>query len=212
MKHKRNLTFAIVGLAVGLFSGFKFANANYRGEIKANRDRTAAQVVREGGQSGPGMSQVQAAIEKARANPQDHDAQIQAAELFIDIRRPDGALEFLNRALTIKPNDATTLAALGEVYYLQRKFDESIKYTRQALKAQPGLPIATFYLMASLVETRQNLDEAGRLLSELERLRPGDRALAQVRQALESEGLSTSRDKGKTVLEHGPEEPKRGQP
>jgi tetratricopeptide (TPR) repeat protein len=212
MKHKRNLTFAIVGLAVGLFSGFKFANANYRGEIKATRDRTAAQVVREGGQSGPGMSQVQAAIEKARANPQDHDAQIQAAELFIDIRRPDGALEFLNRALTIKPNDATTLAALGEVYYLQRKFDESIKYTRQALKAQPGLPIATFYLMASLVETRQNLDEAGRLLSELERLRPGDRALAQVRQALESEGLSTSRDKGKTVLEHGPEEPKRGQP
>jgi tetratricopeptide (TPR) repeat protein len=212
MKHKRNLTFAIVGLAVGLFSGFKFANANYRGEIKATRDRTAAQVVREGAQSGPGMSQVQAAIEKARANPQDHDAQIQAAELFIDIRRPDGALEFLNRALTIKPNDATTLAALGEVYYLQRKFDESIKYTRQALKAQPGLPIATFYLMASLVETRQNLDEAGRLLSELERLRPGDRALAQVRQALESEGLSTSRDKGKTVLEHGPEEPKRGQP
>ncbi len=100
--------------------------------------------------------------------------QMRAAEHFIEIRRSDGALEYLNRALTIKPNDATTLAALGEVYYLQRNFDESIKYTRQALKAQPGLPIATFYLMASLVETRQNLDEAGRLLNELERLRPGD--------------------------------------
>jgi len=211
MKHKRNLTIAVVGLAIGLFSGFKFANANYRGEIKANRDRAAVQAVRDGAQSAPGMNEVQGAIEKARANPQDHDAQIRAAELFIEIRRPDGALEFLNRALTIRPNDATTLAALGEVYYLQRKFDESIKYTRQALTAQPGLPIATFYLMASLVETRQNLDEAGRLLNELERLRPGDRALAQVRQVLESEGLGQPRDKGKTVLEHGPEEPKRGQ-
>ena len=212
MRHKRNLTFAVIGLAIGLFSGFKFANTNYRGELKANRDRATAEAVSAGAQSGPGMNQVQAAIEKARANPQDYDAQMRAAEHFIEIRRSDGALEYLNRALTIRPNDAATFAALGEVYYLQRNFDESIKYTRQALKAQPGLPIATFYLMASLVETRQNLDEAGRLLNELERLRPGDPGLAQVRQVLESDGAGKSQVKGKTVLEHGPEEPKRGQP
>ena len=224
---KKNLLFVAIGLLIGLFSGFKVANSNYRKEVKENRDRGAASAINS---TNPAKKtgEVEAAIAKARSNPGDHKAQLDAAEQFLEVQRPEGAVEFLNRALEIKPNDAETLAGLGEVYYLQQKFDEAINYSRRALKEKPGLPIATFYLMASLVETRQNLDEAEQLLSQLEQLRPGDRALQQVREVIRSTragqssagpsaGVSGTKSvekgqqgqagkTGKTVLAHGPEE------
>lgn len=214
---KTNLLFVVIGLVVGLFSGFKIANRNYRTELKDNRDRAAAAVISS---TNPAKkaSEVEAVITKARNNPGDYQAQFDAAEQFLSIQRAEGAVEFLNRALQIKPNDADALAGLGEVYYVQQKFDDAINYSRRALKERPGLPIAQFYLMASLVETRQNLDEAEQLLGSLERLRPGDKALQQVRQIIQSSKSSQSSQssqasqpsgssaKGKSVLAHGPDE------
>lgn len=205
---KINLLFVVIGLVVGLFSGFKIANRNYRSELKENRDRAAAAAISS---TNPAKkaSEVEAVITKARNNPDDYQAQLDAAEQFLSIQRAEGAVEFLNRALQIKPNDPDALAGLGEVYYVQQKFDDAINYSRRALKERPGLPIAQFYLMASLVETRQNLDEAEKLLGELERLRPGDKALQQVRQIIQSSRAaqpSGSDAKGKSVLAHGPEE------
>jgi hypothetical protein len=73
------------------------------------------------------------------------------------------------------------------VFYLQQKFDDAINYSRRALKEKPGLPIATFYLMAS-PETRQNLDEAEQLLSQPGSSSTGDRALQQVREVIRRRG------------------------
>ena len=208
---KKNLVFVAIGLIVGLFSGFKIANSNFRTELKENRDRAALSAINSTDPSKK-TAEIEAIIAKARNSPGDHRAQLDAAEQFLSIQRPDGAIEFLNRALEIKPDDPDTLAGLGEVYYLQQKFNEAIAYSRRALKVRPGLPIAQFYLMASLVETRQNLDEAERLLAELEKLRPGDRALGQLRQVIQSSKTSPSPSqdaKSKTVLSHGPEEPEK---
>ena len=205
---KINLVFVVIGLAVGLFSGFKLANRTYRAELKEGRDRAAAVAINS---TNPAKkaSEIEAVITKARNNPGDYQAQLDAAEQFLSIQRADGSVEFLNRALQIKPNDPDALASLGEVSYVQQKFDDAINYSRRALKERPGLPIAQFYLMASLVETRQNLDEAEKLLGELERLRPGDKALQQVRQIIQSSKSgqpSGSTAAGKSVLAHGPEE------
>jgi len=204
---KINLVFVVIGLAVGLFSGFKLANRTYRAELKEGRDRAAAVAINSTNPTKK-ASEIEAVITKARNNPGDYQAQLDAAEQFLSIQRADGSVEFLNRALQIKPNDPDALASLGEVSYVQQKFDDAINYSRRALKERPGLPIAQFYLMASLVETRQNLDEAEKLLGELERLRPGDKALQQVRQIIQSSksGPSGSTAAGKSVLAHGPEE------
>src|SRR5207248_5304865 len=139
---------------------------------------------------------------RARNNQTDLEAQRQAAAQFIEIQRPDGALEFLLRANQIKPGDPDVMGDLSEAYFFSQKFDEAISWSRRALAARPTYPLATFYLMASLVETRQNLDEAERLLAQLEALKPGDAALAQVREQLQT--AKQPKGQTKSVLSHGP--------
>ena len=149
------------------------------------------------------MNQTSAILTRARNNPTDFEAQRQAAEQFIQIQRPDGALEFLLRASQIKPDDPEVMGDLSEAYFFSQKFDEAISWARRALTKRQNYPLATFYLMASLVETRQNLDEAERLLAQLEAIKPGDAALAQVRQQLQT--AKQEKGQAKSVLSHGPE-------
>ena len=206
----RNLGYALIGLTLGLVCGFKAANYGYRSEINASRSAAVSSAAslnpnavgnRQRGQAV--IAQVQASVEKARSNPQDFDAQHEAAHLFTQIQRPDGAIEFLLKAQQIRSTDPDTLAELAEAYYLTQKFDESIKWARRALQAKPGLPIANYYLMASYIETNQNLSEAERILADLETLRPGDQALAEIRQLIQKAKLDGG--KSKSVLAHGPE-------
>lgn len=205
----RNLAFAVIGLAVGLFCGFKAANYNYRAELNASRNAAVSSAASLNPNAGTGqkgqavVAQVQASVEKARNNPQDFDAQHEAAHLFTQIQRPDSAIEFLLKAQQVKSTDPDTLAELAEAYYLTQKFDESIKWARQALQAKPDFPIASYYLMASYVETNQNLDEAERILGKLETLRPGDQSLAEIRQLIQK--AKPEGGKAKSVLAHGPE-------
>ncbi|MEP7271719.1 MAG: hypothetical protein ABI882_09445 [Acidobacteriota bacterium] len=206
---KKNLAYAAIGLTVGLVCGFKASNYNYRSELNANKMAGINSAVPAKPGAGaqpdqPSVAEVQAVVAKARREPPDFEAQHEAAHLFVQIQRPEGALEFLLKAQQLKPEDPETLADLAEVYYLSQKFDESIKWARRALVARPKLPIANYYLMASFVETNTNLGEAERILSELEEIRPGDQALAQIRNVIQQtrkEGV-----KGKTVIAHGPEE------
>lgn len=196
---KRNISFCLLGIIVGLAIGFKIANTTYRAEVAAGRN--AAAVAAAGS-----AAQANEVIERARRNPQDFEAQHAAAEQFLQIQRPDGAIEFLTRAQQLQPNNPETLGELGEAYYLMQRYDEAIRWTRRALEISPDYPLATFYLMASYVETKQNLDEAERLLAKLESLRPGDRTLGEVRQVLQNSRAESGSPKGKTTLQHGPEE------
>ena len=218
----RNITFAVLGLMVGLVCGFKTANYAFRREkmdaVNASSAQAAsglAQASSVNSSSSPDIrpdqgqqiiNEVRAVIEKARNQPQDFDAQREAANQFIQIQRPEGALEFLLRANQIKPTDVETMGDLGEAYYFKQQFDESIKWSRRALAQRPGYPLAMFYLMASLIEQKQNLDEAAQLLERLETLKPGDAALAQVRQSLEAATGKGSAPQSKSVLSHGPDE------
>ncbi len=208
---KRNLTFAVIGLVVGLVCGFSASNYNYRADLNTTRmlavnaEAATAKPGRANEPPQPSMEEVQSVIAKARQEPPDFKALQTAAHLFVQIQRPEGAVEFLLKAQQLKPEDPETLADLAEVYYLTQKFDESIKWARRALVVRPKLPIANYYLMASFVETNTNLDEAERILGELEEFRPGDQALAQIRQVIQQSRKEGG--KGKTVLAHGPEDP-----
>jgi tetratricopeptide (TPR) repeat protein len=53
--------------------------------------------------------------------------------MFVQVQRPDGALEFLLKAQKVKPDDAETMAEIAEAYYLSQKFDEAISWARRAL-------------------------------------------------------------------------------
>jgi len=145
--NKENILFGIVGLLAGLIIGFMGANsinkqamtqmpvAGQTGSMPPGHPDAA------GGQGGQAMGanapEVQAAIEAARSQPENFDAQMKAASFFYQIQRYDGALEFLTRANKIKPDDYETIVQLGNTNFDADKYEEAEKWYTQALAKKP---------------------------------------------------------------------------
>src|SRR5262245_18538877 len=134
---KKNGSIALIGLLIGLFGGFKLANAKYRGEqgavLNAQASRAAANLGSpNSGGSGMG-NQVSAMIERARANPKDMEAQLEAADQFLQIQRPQGALEYLEQATKINGEDPRVLTALSTAHLMLGNYGEATTWARRAL-------------------------------------------------------------------------------
>lgn len=213
---KKNGSIALIGLLIGLFGGFKLANAKYRGEqgavLSAQASKAAANLgTNQSADSGSGQgmnSQVSAMLERARANPNDLDAQLEAADQFLQIQRPQGALEFLQQATKLNPEDPRALTAFSTAHLMLGNFGEATLWARRALGKKPDDLGAKLLLTFALIESRQNLDEAERLLAQIEAVRPGDKILADARASLNAARASGNPAQPQSLLQHGPDEPK----
>jgi Flp pilus assembly protein TadD len=208
---KKNGSIALIGLLIGLFGGFKLANAKYRGQqeiaLKAEVSRAAANLGNANGGSDMN-NQVSAMLERARANPNDVEAQLDAADQFLQIRRPEGALQFLQQANKLNPEDPRVLTALSTAHLLMNNFSEAALWARRALNKKPDDVGAKLVLTFALIELRQDLDEAERLLAQIEALKPGDKILADARASLNAARASGTPAQPSKMLQHGPDEPK----
>ncbi len=218
---RSSASLAIIGLLLGLISGFKVANSMYRGQRNASLNRQIAQA----SQGMPGsQAEVAAVIEKAKANPNDVAAQLEAAGQFIQIERSQEALPFLEAARKADPNEPRANVGLGLAYFSLGQYDKAIEALNRAREQGSDNPGVSSLLIGSYIQTRKNLDEAERLLKDLEAKGNNPAELAQIRADLEaakSGGTvnsgaapgSQSKDTGeaqkpRTTLSHGPEEPK----
>src|SRR5262245_21923947 len=95
---RSNASMVIIGSMLGLAGGFKVANLQYHREQSVMLNRNIAEATKGKGMPGS-QAEVSAVLEKARANPNDADAQIEAAFQFIQIERYQEALPFLERAI-----------------------------------------------------------------------------------------------------------------
>jgi len=153
---KDNILFGIVGLLAGLIIGFFVTNSLNKqqgfGAIAASTATTGQPGnlppghpdVPAGGTAGgqqpmggPNSAEVQAAIDKAKAEPDNFDAQLKAAEFYYQIQRFDGAIEFLKRANQLKPEDYETVVHLGNASFDSDKYDDAEKYYTAALSKKP---------------------------------------------------------------------------
>ena len=167
---KENILFCIVGLLGGLIIGFVFANSVNQGQLGTATTTNAAAMPGTGGvpsghppMSGEdgSMEDITVAIEKARAEPNNFDAQIKAAELFYQIQRFDGAVEFLKKAAEIKPDDYVTLMNLGNAYFDSSNFDEAEKTYNKALAKKPeDLDVRTDLGLTYLMRPTPDIDKA----------------------------------------------------
>lgn len=150
---KDNILFGIIGLLGGLIIGFFVTNSINKqqgigmaitpaaattapnGQLPAGHPEIPAGA--DGQQSAMGVPEVQAAIEKARAEPDNFDAQMRAADLFNQIQRFDGAIEYLKRANQLKPDDYDVVVHLGNANFDSEKYDEAEKWYTQALSKKP---------------------------------------------------------------------------
>jgi tetratricopeptide (TPR) repeat protein len=214
---RSNASLIIIGLLLGLVGGFKIANSQYRGEQGAALKREIEQATRN---PGP-QAEVSAIIDKAKANPNDVEAQIEAAAQFIQIERPQDAMPFLEQARQANPNDPRVNAGLGVAYFMMGQFDKAIDALKLSREQGADSPVVSTFLIGSYIQTRKNLDEAERLLKELETQKIDPARLAQIRADLNAartggmvnQGATPGEKNGeaqkpKTTLSHGPEEPK----
>ena len=143
--NKENFLFGIIGLLAGCIIGFMFANSVNQSAVKPVVATTVSQQnpnVPPGhpeinGNNGEMQPQVQAAIEKAKAEPDNFEAQIKAAEVYYQIQRFEGAVEFLKRANQLKPDDYETIVNLGNAYFDASKYEDAEKSYSTALAKKP---------------------------------------------------------------------------
>ncbi len=215
---RSNASLIIICLLLGMTAGFKIANSQYRGE---RREALRRDVERATSGMPSSQAEVSAIIEKARANPNDAEAQVEAAIQFIEIQRFQEALPFLEQARKVDPNNRRVNPSLGFTYYMLGQFDQAIDFLKRSREQRTDNPGVTALLISAYIQTRSDLDEAERLIKELEAQKVDPAQLAQIRADLDAarngadlnRSASPNEKKGqaqkpKTTLSHGSEEPK----
>lgn len=129
------------------------------------------------------FADVQQAIGKARAEPDNFAAQMKAAELFYQIQRYDQAIEFLLKANQLKPDDFDAVAALAQVNLDAEHYDTADKWYKAALLKKPGDGRILAGLAFSALQ-RANAKEAEQAIANLEKNDPGNEDLPRFREKL----------------------------
>jgi tetratricopeptide (TPR) repeat protein len=211
---KTKVSISIIGMVLGLAVGFKASNLQFRDDqekIKRKAIVEAAGQLSQGNNMSPEQinNQVRAIIDKAKANPEDANAQFEAAAQYIEINQPQEALTFLEQGIKARPNDIRMLSGLGLVYMMLGRFDDAIKSGKQARELDPKNLSATIVLFHAYVESRKNLSEAAELLREVESSSGvNPQMVARMRQdlnAARSGGANSgSGPASSSTLDHGP--------
>ena len=144
---KENILFVIIGLLGGFMVGFFFANsvnqsAGVVTAVQPGVQQTGAGLPSghpavPGAPGGGAIPEVQAAIDKARQNPTDFEAQMKAAELYYQIQRFDGAIEFLKKANELQPENYEVMVNLGNSYFDANRYEDAEKAYTKALTKKP---------------------------------------------------------------------------
>ncbi len=187
---KENLLFAIIGLMVGAIAGFMFANSvnkstitttpvaantSVAGPLSGNNPALPANHPPLGTSSGDAAGQTQsgsvpevsAAIEKARTEPQNYQAQMTAADLYYQIQRFDEAAKLYENAVKLKPTETEPLIKLGNALFDAEKYTEAEKWYALALEKDPkNIIVRTDLGLTFFLREPRDLDKA---IKEFER-------------------------------------------
>lgn len=150
---KENIMFGVIGLLIGSIIGFMFANSLNRSSFEPSATAGALSPssntnsalppdhppvpAGDGDASAGAIQQVSAAIEKAKAEPQNFEAQMTAADLYYQIQRFDDAAKFYEAASKLKPNDVEPLVKAGNAYFDGENYVEAEKRYTEALAKNP---------------------------------------------------------------------------
>ncbi len=147
---KENILFAVVGIFVGFFGGFTLANKINRSAVaqqpNAAQTQTNAPFLNQQAQSsdikeqqpaGKPLPEVAEKLDKAKNEPNNFDAQIEAGNLYVKIKAFDKAQEFYNRAEQLNPTDYEKIVKLGNSFSDTGKFEKAEKWYEQALAKKP---------------------------------------------------------------------------
>lgn len=171
-----NLLFGVIGLFLGAIIGFVFANSVNRSAMEstapvansvlASRDNPALPPdhpplgTNTGGGQGA-IPQVTAAIERARSEPQNYEAQMTAGDLYYQIQRFDEAAKFFEAANKLKPAEVEAITKAGNAYFDAEQYAEAEKWYLRALEKSPkDLAVRTDLGLTFFLREPRDMDRA----------------------------------------------------
>ncbi len=169
---KNKYLYGLIGVVAGFIVSY-FATQYYNNSEggRATASQAGAQPAGPGAQSAPGgqpsMAEVQEVIAKARNNPKDPQAQIEAAGLYYQIRMIPESIEFLKRAAELEPQKFGIPATIGNLYLDQKNYAEAETWYRRAVAIKADEPELYVEIATALLQ-RQSPDP-NKALQELDR-------------------------------------------
>jgi tetratricopeptide (TPR) repeat protein len=161
---KNKYLVGFIALAVGFIISFFLTtsyNKNNAPAASATGPSSAMPAAGGGGNQQAQMAQVQQTIERAKSNPKDFQAQLDAAKTFYQVNRLPETVEYLTKAYEINPGEFTKQSgnelkgALGfiAIYYSdQKKYDEAERWFNRALEASPNDPEIRIELASTFIQ------------------------------------------------------------
>lgn len=139
----KNILIGIVGILVGFIGGFILANSINRNAPANTAPNQAAVNAPFGNQQVQGqtvtaqMPDVTEALDRAKNEPNNFEAQMKVGDMYAKINRFDKAAEFFAAANRIKPDDFQTLVKLGTASLENNDPQEAEKWYGKALEIKP---------------------------------------------------------------------------
>ncbi len=188
-----NLLFAIIGVLFGFIVGFLFATSmSQRSGPGAPAAQSSSQIPADhpplgadgsAPASGNMQAEVTAKIEKARNEPKNFEAQVEAAKLFYQIGRYDPAIEFLLKANQLKPTDYQTIVALGLINLDAGHYEVSEKWYKAALMQKKD-DVTTLAGLAAATLGKGDAKAAEQAIANLEKVDPSSEDLPRFKDRL----------------------------
>ena len=189
---RENILFAVIGILLGFIVGFMLASSMSQRTAMQAAGPQAMPADHPPVGSQPGAQdpqavreQVTASLEKARNEPKNFEAQVEAANLYYQIQRYDDAIEFLLKANQLRPTDYRTVTLLGMVNLDAGHFDTAEKWYRAAMKMKSDDVMVLSGLAAATLEKR-DAKAAEDAIAQLEKASPNSVDLPQFKEKLAS--------------------------
>lgn len=204
--NKDNLLFLMGGLLVGFVTAYLFFEAmasrqpprltpQLRAQIVSGEDggggggaAGAAEDPNAGGggaaQGGPAVAEVQQLREYVEKNPNDADAVRKLADLNFNISNWQRAQELYAHYLTLKPNDPDVMTDLGITYRETKQPDKALELFRHSKQVAPDHWQSLYNEVVVLAFDLKKHDEADQVLSQLQKMQPGNPDVAKLADAV----------------------------
>lgn len=146
---QKQILFGIGGLIIGLIIGFIGAN-------QLNKSSKLEPTVAEAQPTAPFQNQqihgadikeqspdgmindVQKILDKAKAEPNNAQAQIEAGDMYAQIGRFPESIAFYEKANNANPNDFQSNVKLANAYFDSKKFEKASEFYEKALQINPS--------------------------------------------------------------------------
>jgi tetratricopeptide (TPR) repeat protein len=225
---KEKLLFGIGGIVIGFAIGFIFANSvNRSASIRtdpasasvSNSSATSNGVLppnhpplggdRESPQ-GEALPEITAAIDKARREPDNFEAQMTAGDLYYQIQRFDDALKFYENANRLRTSEIEPSLKIGNTHFDAERYEEAEKWYAAALKKSPNdVNVRTDLGLTFFLRAPRDVDRAIKEFTTALSLEPDNEiALQNLALALieknDNDGLQKTLDKLSAVNPNNP--------